>query len=69
MFIETALKNYVLEVVIREGRSINFNHIYNSFLTDYKKYPLGNSDYKKAIKQHPVAEDLQVIHSIASAHF
>jgi abortive infection bacteriophage resistance protein len=51
MFIETTIKNYVLEVVIQEGKSQNFNQIYNNLLTDYKKYPIGNEDYKKAIKK------------------
>ena len=32
MFIETALKNYVLELILLESKSENFNQIYNEVL-------------------------------------
>ncbi len=51
MFIETALKNYVLEVVLDEGKSESFHVIYANLLTDYKKYPNGNAKYKNAVKR------------------
>lgn len=51
MFVETAIKNYVLEIVIREGRSKDFTNIYSNLLTDYKKYRVGCDDYKKAIRK------------------
>ena len=51
MFIETALKNYVLEIVLREGRNKDFNNIYSCLLIDYKKYRVGYDDYKKAIRK------------------
>ncbi len=51
MFIETALKNYVLEIVLREGRNKDFNYIYSCLLIDYKKYRVGCDDYKKAIRK------------------
>ena len=50
MFIETALKNYVLEVLIRESHSDNFNYIYTNFLTDYKRFHKGD-DKQKALKK------------------
>jgi len=38
MFIETALKNYVLEEILLEGNSDNFNYIYTKLLTDYTRF-------------------------------
>lgn len=51
MFIETALKNYILETVLDEGSSESFNVIYTKLLTDYKSYPTNGEDYSKAIKK------------------
>lgn len=51
MFIETAIKNYVLEEVIKESNSDNFNYIYTNLLTDYKRLPSGSGKQKDAIKQ------------------
>ena len=50
MFIETALKNCVLEKVLAESRSDNFNYIYTNLLTDYKRYVSGSSKQKEALK-------------------
>jgi abortive infection bacteriophage resistance protein len=50
MFIETALKNYVLEEVISQSGSANFNDIFNDVLTAFKSYPSGNQR-KETIKQ------------------
>ena len=49
MFLETAFKNYVLEVILEEAKSKRFADIYAKLLTDYKAYPIGSNDYKKAI--------------------
>ena len=51
MFLETTLKNYVLEVILDEARSKRFADIYAKLLTDYKAYPIGSNDYKKAINK------------------
>lgn len=51
MSIETALKNYVLEIVLRESKSKDFNYIYSTLLTDYKRYDVGSEKYKKAIRK------------------
>ncbi len=51
MFIETALKNYVLEVLIRECNSNNFNYIYTNCLTDYNRFPKGSNKQKEALKK------------------
>lgn len=50
MFLETAIKNYVLEVIMNEANSCHFNDIYNKVLTDYKSYPIGSSLYNRAQK-------------------
>lgn len=48
MFIETALKSYALEIIIQEGKTDNFNTIYNNLMTDYKSYKNQPERYKKA---------------------
>ncbi len=40
MFLETALKNYVLEILLKEGKSEKFNDIYERLLNDYKHYEM-----------------------------
>lgn len=49
MFIETALKNYVLEQILLKSRTDNFNKIYNEILTDYRVYKSDSVKYKKAM--------------------
>jgi len=51
MFIETALKNYMLEVTLKHSNTENFNEIYDSLLTFYKIFPTGSDPYKKALKR------------------
>lgn len=51
MFLETTFKNYVLEVILDEAGSKRFADIYAKLLTDYKTYPIGSNDYKKAINK------------------
>lgn len=51
MFLETTFKNYVLEVVLEEAKSKRFADIYAKLLTDYKSYPIGSREYKKAINK------------------
>lgn len=46
MFIETALKSYVIEAVLTDSRSENLNTIFNHSLTYYKMYSPGSKDYK-----------------------
>lgn len=45
MFIETALKNYVLEALLENAKSDNFYVIYNTLLTDYKRLASGDKKY------------------------
>ncbi len=40
MFIETALKNYVLEILLKEAKSENFTDIYERLLNDHKQYEM-----------------------------
>lgn len=51
MFIETALKNYVLEVILKHGNTECFNTIYENLLTDYKNHNLGSDSYKKSLNK------------------
>lgn len=51
MFIETALKNRVLDVVINEANSSNFNVIYSSILTNYQSYKIGSIEYREALSK------------------
>ena len=49
MFIETALKSYALEIIIKEGKTENFSDIYSNLMTDYKSY--NGIKYKEAYKK------------------
>ena len=48
MFVETALKNYVLEILIKHSKTHNFNTIYDQLLTQYRRHTVGSSEYKRA---------------------
>lgn len=49
MLIETALKNYTLDTLIKLG-PVDFDYIFSHLLNDYKKHPVGSSDYRKKLK-------------------
>lgn len=51
MFIETALKSYVLEIVAESSDSSSFAVIYDKLINDYKDYTPGSSNYKKKLKR------------------
>ena len=51
MFLETALKNYSLEEILKASNSSNFNDIYDKVLTDYKQYTRGSKNYNDAYKK------------------
>lgn len=51
MFIETVLKNYVLEVTLQHSNTENFNEIFDKCLTYYKTFSTGSDEYKKALKK------------------
>ena len=51
MFIETALKSYVLEMTIQEGKTESFSEVYTKIMTGYKSYPTQSEQYKKACKK------------------
>lgn len=63
MFLETALKNYVLEIVINESNTSNFNTIYDMILTDYKRHTVGSNNYKKALNKRLKLRD-QIYNSL-----
>lgn len=48
MTIETALKNYTLEAVLKYSKSEDFDDVYKYCLTAYKDYDAGTSNYKKS---------------------
>lgn len=49
MFLETALKNYALEIIVDEANSDRFADIYSTLLNNHKAYAVGTDDYKRAI--------------------
>lgn len=49
MFIETAMKNYALEVVLDETGSGDFADVFAKVLNDYKSFRVGTDNYKKAL--------------------
>lgn len=48
MFIENALKSYVIEAVLAESKSENLEAVFNRAITDYQSYPPGSRQYKEA---------------------
>ncbi len=48
MFIENALKSYVIEAVLAESKSENLDMVFNRALTDYRSYSPGSRQYKDA---------------------
>ena len=51
MFIETALKSYVLEMTIQKGKTESFSEVYSKLMTGYKSFPTQSEQYKKACKK------------------
>lgn len=51
MFIENALKSYVLEATLAECQSEKLNDVYKTGLTYYKQFHAGTPDYKKEFKR------------------
>ena len=51
MFIENALKNYVLEATLDECKSEKLSDVYKNGLTYYKEFKAGTPDYKKEFKR------------------
>ena len=51
MFIETALKSYALEIIVKIGKKENFSEIYLNIMTDYKAYSNQDEKYKKSYKK------------------
>ena len=51
MFLETALKNYALEIILDNVKSNRFADVYSTLMNDYKSYPVGSNDYKKSISK------------------
>ncbi len=51
MLIETAIKNYVLEVVLDETGTSSFNDAFAKLVTGYKSHTPGSRNYKNAFKK------------------
>lgn len=51
MFIENALKNYVLDATLSDSQSEKLQDIYNRTLTYYKEFKAGTPAYKKEFKK------------------
>lgn len=51
MFIENALKSYVLDATLEECQSEKLNDVYKKGLTYYQELPAGTPDYKKEFKR------------------
>ena len=47
MFIENALKSYVIEALLANSKSENFDIIYNKSLTSYRNHTPGSGAYKR----------------------
>lgn len=47
MFIENALKSYVIEAVLSDSKSENMDTIFNKSITGYRSFPAGSPQYHK----------------------
>lgn len=47
MFIENALKSYVIESILADCKSENLDTIFNKSITDYQSYTPGSEQYRK----------------------
>lgn len=51
MFLETAMKNYALEIISSRVKSQRFADVYAVLLNDYKSHTVGSGEYKLALKK------------------
>jgi Abortive infection bacteriophage resistance protein len=51
MFIETAVKNYVLETMLKHSKTDSFDTIYDTLLTEYKSHTRDSDPYRNAINK------------------
>ncbi|MGG1696960.1 Abi family protein [Bacillus zhangzhouensis] len=49
MLIETALKNYTLETIVKHGPA-EFEFVFSRLMNSHKRYATGNQDYRKKMK-------------------
>ena len=49
MFLETAIKNYTLEIILSEASSKRFAEIYSKLMTDYKSYKKDSKSFRNAM--------------------
>ena len=57
MFVETALKNYVLEIFMKHSKTHNFSIIYDQLITDYRRHSPGSKSYKEAVQKRLKVRD------------
>lgn len=51
MFLETTLKNFALEVILKLSNSDRFAEAYAQLLNDYRSHPVNSDPYKTAIRK------------------
>lgn len=51
MFLETAIKNYTLEIILEDAKSSSFNDIYLKCLLAYKEESKGTKAYEKQVEK------------------
>lgn len=56
MLIETAVKNYVLDILVASTNSENFIDIYNQLLDNYKMFSTKGNVYKNAYDRQKAEE-------------
>lgn len=67
MFLETALKNYVLEEVLAQGQSDGFADVFSTLLNDYRAYTINSIPYKTAINKRMILRNK--IYSVISRDY
>lgn len=51
MFLETAIKNYSLEIILSEADSKRFADVYSKLMDDYKSYNKGSRNFRNAMSK------------------
>lgn len=59
MLIETAVKNYVLDILVASTNSENFIDIYNQLLDNYKMFSTKGKMYRNAYDRQKAEKKIQ----------
>lgn len=62
MFIENALKSYVIEAVLQDSKSENLDVVFNKSITAYQSYAPGSQQYHKQYAKRMTPREKSIMH-------